>query len=405
MACVWKNQVSFSPSFQVFVVPFFSSMPSPPSPTEQQLWDACASGHLDLVQHLLATDPSINVNCVGPEKDDTPLHRACRFGHVQVAEFLLKHPAVNVNQGNVGLASPFFIACQEGRHEVVSMLLKDPRIEVNKPQNQEGSPFFFACQNGHKEVVSLLLADMRINVNQLNDKRCTPLWIASHNGHLPAVQRILASERDVDTKAKSLTGGASWTNMTAAEAGHFQTRRARYQGESDKEYDTSTQNGPLNAALIDSFDRDPVVTRQQLRELPELRDFFISDLFALVIFLCEDLLVFRGEATTPSSLSTIPHKAVRFFQIVQCLPMELQMVLCNHVFGAGKDHVLTKHSEPAFKKLVKLSPFLSPADSFCASCEYSFFRLVPLPDEGTPEGSRLELDTKSKMVPERPNFP
>jgi len=40
------------------------------------------------------------------------------------------------------------------------------------------------------------------------------------------------------------------------------------------------QNGPLIATLIDSFEVDPVTTRQQLRELPELRDTFISDLFA-----------------------------------------------------------------------------------------------------------------------------
>ena len=31
--------------------------------------------------------------------------------------------------------------------------------------------------------------------------------------------------------------------------------------------------------------------------------------------------------------------------------MELQMMLSNRVFGRGKDTILTKHSEPAFKKL------------------------------------------------------
>ena len=36
------------------------------------------------------------------------------------------------------------------------------------------------------------------------------------------------------------------------------------------------------------------------------------------------------------------------------LPIELQMVLCNRVFGAAKGTALTKHSEPAFKKLGRL---------------------------------------------------
>ena len=30
------------------------------------------------------------------------------------------------------------------------------------------------------------------------------------------------------------------------------------------------------------------------------------------------------------------------------------MMLCNRVFDAGKDTVLTKHSEPAFKKLGRM---------------------------------------------------
>ena len=120
--------------------------------------------------------------------------------------------------------------------------------------------------------------------------------------------------------------------------------------ESGEEYTGRKQNGPLIAALIDSFDVDPVTTRQQLRELPELRDTFISNLFALVVFVCDDLLSVGAESST-SSLSI--KKAARFFQIAQCLPIELQMVLCNRVLGSGKDHVLTKHSEPAFKRLGK----------------------------------------------------
>ena len=93
------------------------------------------------------------------------------------------------------------------------------------------------------------------------------------------------------------------------------------------------QNAPLIANLLESFEADPVTTRQQLKELPELRDPFISDLFALVIFLCDDLLVVNAA-------SSLNFKAARFFEMSRRLPMELQMMLCNRVFGAGKDIVL-----------------------------------------------------------------
>jgi len=162
----------------------------------------------------------------------------------------------------------------------------------------------------------------------------------------------LVSGRDVNTKkkTKSIAGTGSWHNKTAAGIARRQGIREKFANESQEDYTRKNHNGPLIATLLDSFDADPVTTRQQLRELPGLRDFFIGDLFALVVFLCDDLLTVRAESS-PSSNSK---EAARFFPIARCLPMELQMVLCSRLFGSGKDIVLTKHSEPAFKKLGRL---------------------------------------------------
>ena len=159
---------------------------------------------------------------------------------------------------------------------------------------------------------------------------------------------ILASGREVNTKTKTIDGTGLWNSKTAAEIARFQGIRERDVEETDEEFSKSQQNGPLIATLLDTFDADPVTTRQQLRELPEVRDPFISDLFALVIFLCDDLLSVRTES---SPFGTSTRKAARFFQIARSLPIELQMLLCNRAFGAGKNSVLSKHSEPAFKGL------------------------------------------------------
>jgi len=96
------------------------------SSKEKQLWDACTSGDLDLVKLLLSDsavnlnkevynsgEPALDVNWIGPEKDDTPLHRACHFGHSQCVELLLKHPQVEMNAENAGQATPFYIACKK----------------------------------------------------------------------------------------------------------------------------------------------------------------------------------------------------------------------------------------------------------------------------------------------------
>ena len=183
----------------------------------------------------------------------------------------------------------------------------------------------------------------------------TPLWFASQDGHLFVVQLILASGREVDTKTKSIAGTWGWSNKSAAEQARFQGIRDKMAHESEEDYTRKKRNGPLIAALIDSFDADPDATRQKLREIPDLRDSFISDLFALVVFLCDGLLsVNTGSSSSASPPSPTSKKAARFFQIAHCLPMELQMMLCNRVFGSWKNSVLTKHSEPAFKRLGRL---------------------------------------------------
>ena len=79
-------------------------------------------------------------------------------------------------------------------------------------------------------------------------------------------------------------------------------------------------------------------------------DFFISSVFALIVFLCDDLVSLSVPAPTDDEAAT---NTRRFFAIAAALPMDLQMVLCNRMYGSHKDLVLTKHSEPAFKRLAK----------------------------------------------------
>jgi hypothetical protein len=91
------------------------------------------------------------------------------------------------------------------------------------------------------------------------------------------------------------------------------------------------------------------LVRHQLRLLSEFRNPYIGGVFALVVFFSDEFLTLKtGDKETKSE------KAQRFFKIVRQLPMELQMVLCNRMFGSSKELVLTEISEPAFKKLARL---------------------------------------------------
>ena len=48
-----------------------------------------------------------------------------------------------------------------------------------------------------------------------------------------------------------------------------------------------------------------------------------------------------------------PARSKSFFAIASQLPLELQMVLCNRVYGSPKDLVASKHSETGFWWLMR----------------------------------------------------
>ena len=119
---------------------------------EKILWQACTDGDFEVARKL-GDDPAVDVNWVGEDRGDTPLHRACRFGWLEIGKVLLAQEKIEVNRGNKGDGSPIYIACQEGHKEVVSLLLADSRVDPNLPRNNGVTPFFMVCHNGNKEVI------------------------------------------------------------------------------------------------------------------------------------------------------------------------------------------------------------------------------------------------------------
>ena len=80
-------------------------------------------------------------------------------------------------------------------------------------------------------------------------------------------------------------------------------------------------------------------------------DKLAAEVFALTVFLCDDLLQLTPAPVTSSNPATA---VTRFFTIISKLPMELQMVLCHRVVGSTKQNILHNDSELAFKSLARI---------------------------------------------------
>jgi len=103
---------------------------------------------------------------------------------------------------------------------------------------------------------------------------------------------------------------------------------------------------------------NPRQTRHQVRMGLRLWDEVAADLFAIVVFFCDDLLQIQPFLTTTTAEPDTT-AAVRFFGVISKLPMELQMILCHRAAGSSKQNILRKDSEIAFKSLASTLLLLS----------------------------------------------
>ena len=105
-------------------------------------------------------------------------------------------------------------------------------------------------------------------------------------------------------------------------------------------------------SLLERFLANPSQTRHELRVKLGVLNELAAEVFALTVFLCDDLLQLKPAIITTTVTTPLP--AVRFFAIATRLPMEVQMILCHRGVGSMKQNILLKDSEAAFKSLARL---------------------------------------------------
>ena len=87
----------------------------------------------------------------------TPLHLACRNGHLEVVKYLVSEVQCDPNCRTQGNATPLHLACQKGHLEVVKYLVCEVQSDPNHRTQQNETPLHFACLGGYFELVNYLL--------------------------------------------------------------------------------------------------------------------------------------------------------------------------------------------------------------------------------------------------------
>ena len=174
---------------------------------------------------------------------------------------------------------------------------------------------------------------------------CPPVFAAARYGHLEIVKLLIAlqpdqvlnmlDERQQDNDSRLFT--------------HIEIARKNCY--------------PEVAWLLSKFQQDHVTTCHEVQLELGIQKVCTADLFALVVFLCDGLFKITSkpspraptlaanqiarwtgqqgataaEAEAEAVIGVAKyHAAIRFFRIVEALPMELQMILCHQAQGSRK---------------------------------------------------------------------
>ena len=144
-ACIWVHNVDLKYTYALDH--------SPPPLQATALYYAVLFGFSELEKWLITTHgESVNAKCRG---DRTPLHVACREGHVNDMRLLLDYGAHVRSQNDGGRISLHF-ASHWGNVRVVQLLLEHG-VTLIARSNAGNNPLYLAFGIGHLEVVRLLL--------------------------------------------------------------------------------------------------------------------------------------------------------------------------------------------------------------------------------------------------------
>jgi len=187
----------------------------------------------------------------------------------------------------------------------------------------------FASSRNHVEVVKLLLRHPDINVRLNDDNGRTPLWFSSWEGRHEVIECLIASGRDL---------------------GDVENRKGKWIGKDYTALEIARMYERTEVvSLLERFIANPAQTRHEVRVKHGMLDALTAEVFALTVFLCDDLLQFKP-ASHPAAAAAA---AIRFFAIASKLPMELQMLLCHRAVGSMKQNI-RQDSEAAFKSLARI---------------------------------------------------
>ena len=167
------------------------------APTPLQI--AAASGHLHVVEYIVARLPSLHFE----PKRSNPFHLAAEHGHMDVMKFLLSFNANLTSLVDHDGNTPLHHACYQGRLAAIAFLIDEGKHALSARNKRGETALHLATKHCQLEAVRYLVEEKHCSVTTKDLLTgSTPLHIAARMGCFDLVQ-YFANDKKCDMECKS----------------------------------------------------------------------------------------------------------------------------------------------------------------------------------------------------------
>ena len=171
---------------------------------------ACRAGHISVVQFFI--DKKKNDFSIFTNNGSSYLHEACASGKVEIVKCIIDHCICHVNDKDCNGFTPLLIACQWNNLDLVKYLITKGCEKTCKTQIG-WSCFHVACYYGNTDLVKFFASEYpKDDIESKDSFGNTPLYLACQEGHIEIII-YLFKQKHCDLKYQANNG---WTCLHAA---------------------------------------------------------------------------------------------------------------------------------------------------------------------------------------------